>query len=72
MSWYEIMKPFRTNLRLVMKKYLCGMHAIFPGVDYSYNRVIFNVTIKYLLYFHCETIASDFFMVTFLKPGIYS
>ena len=37
LSWYKSMKPFRTNLKLVMEKNVCGIHDYFPGVDYSSN-----------------------------------
>ena len=36
MSWYKIIKPFRRNLKLVIKKYLCSLYEYFPGADSSY------------------------------------
>ena len=29
-SWYKNMKPFRSNLKLVINKYVCGMNSQFP------------------------------------------
>ena len=37
MSWYKIMKPFQTNLKLVIKTYFCVMHDAFTDVDYYSN-----------------------------------
>ena len=36
MYWYSSMRPFRTNLKLVMNKNLFSWHVSFPGVDSSY------------------------------------
>ena len=33
MSWYKMMKPFRTNLKLVIKEYFCVMHDSYSGID---------------------------------------
>ena len=46
MSWYKIMKPFRENLKLVINKYLCGMHDYFTGVDSSSKNIMLSVTSK--------------------------
>ena len=35
--WYKNMKPFRTNLKLVWKKFVYGMHGSFLGDDSSSN-----------------------------------
>ena len=48
MSWYTSMKPFRTNLELVIKKYLCSWHDSFDGVDSSSNYQVLSVTSKYI------------------------
>ena len=48
MSCYTRMKPFHTNLELVMKKYLCSWHDSFPGVDSNSNDQILSGMIKYI------------------------
>ena len=40
MSWYSSMKPFRTNLKLVINKYLCILHYYLPGFKSSSNSVM--------------------------------
>ena len=35
MYWYRNMKPFRNNLKLVMKKFLYSLHKFLPEVDSS-------------------------------------
>ena len=40
MSWYTNMKPFHTNLKLVIENYLYAMHDPFPGVEYYYDDLI--------------------------------
>ena len=42
MSCYRIMKPFITNLKLVINKYLCCLHESFPGFDPSSNDGMLN------------------------------
>ena len=42
MSWYKSMKPFRMNLKLVMKIYLGEIHDSFTDFDSSYNYVLLN------------------------------
>ena len=51
MSWYISMKPLVTELKLVIKKYLCGMHDSFPGADCSYDDFILSATITII--FEC-------------------
>ena len=33
------MKPFRTNPKLVIKKYFCDMHAPFLAIDTTYYKL---------------------------------
>ena len=65
MSWYKSMKPFRTNLKLVMEKNVCGIHDSFPVVDYSSNDFMLSGMIKYnflpLYYKNFKTMIYAFF-----------
>ena len=40
------MKKFWTNLKLVMEKYVCGMHDSLPGVDSTSKNCILIVMSK--------------------------
>ena len=42
------MKPFRTNLKLVIKKYLCIWHEYFPGVEYYSNDLMLSEISEYI------------------------
>ena len=42
------MKPFWTDMELVINKYLRSLHEYFPGVDSSYNYVMLSETSKYI------------------------
>ena len=44
MSWYKNMKPFRKNLKFVIKKYLRDIHYTFPGVGSSNNDLMLGET----------------------------
>ena len=48
MHWYRSMKPFRTNLKLVIKKHLCTFYNSCPGVKFSSNCVMLNGMSKYI------------------------
>ena len=48
MSWYRSMKPFQTNLKLVINKYLFNLNENLPGVDSVSNDVILSETSKYI------------------------
>ena len=45
--WYRSIKPFRTNLKLVLKEYLCIWHESFPGVDSYSSDLMSSGMIKY-------------------------
>ena len=59
------MKPFRTNLKLVMKKYFCSLHKPYPGVDYFSNDFILSETIKYIFLYNLNTISFEYIYVFF-------
>ena len=43
----NIMKPFRDNFVLVIKKYLCILYYSFPGIDSISNEQLLNGIMKY-------------------------
>ena len=49
-SWYRSMKPFRKNIKLVLKKKLCSLHHYFPGVESFSNDVMLSGASKYIFY----------------------
>ena len=55
------MKQFRTNLKLVIKKQLCGIHDSFPGVESYYNYVMLSVMSKDI-FNHLNTISFEFYI----------
>ena len=46
------MKPFQTNLELVIKKYLCSWNDSFPGVESSSNDQMLSGTINYISFYN--------------------
>ena len=48
MSWYTSMKPFQTNLEIVIKKYLCCWRDSLPRAYSSSNDQTFSVMSKYI------------------------
>ena len=48
MYWYSSMKPFQTNLYLVMNKFLCSWNVSLPEVYYYYNDMMLSVTGRYI------------------------
>ena len=56
-SWYIIMKLFRTNLKLVIKKYLCSFNESFPRVDSSSNDLILIEISKYISSYNFNSIS---------------
>ena len=56
-SWYRSIKPFQTNLKLVIKKYLCSLHESFPRVDSSSNDVMLIETSKYISSYNINSIS---------------
>ena len=57
------MKPFRKNLKLVIKIYLYGMYDYFPGVVYSYNDVMLSGVSNSL--FHLNTTSFELVYMNF-------
>ena len=49
-----------------------GMHAAFPGVNYSSNDVMLNGMSKYLLFSNFEEVWYAFFYDYYIKPNFYS
>ena len=66
------MKPFRTNLKLVINIYIYMfvVKATLPGADSSCNYFILVGISNDFLYCHCEIIASEIILVYFLKHGV--
>ena len=62
-SWYIIMKLFRTNLKLVIKKYLCSLHESLPRVDCSSNDGMLSEMSKYLCLYNSSTIRFDYIYI---------
>ena len=44
------MKPFRTNLRLITKNYLCILHEYLPGFDSSSDYVMLSEMINIFIH----------------------
>ena len=59
------MKPFRTILKLVIKKHLCNFHDYFPVVEYSSNDVMLNLISKHIVLYYFNTIRFEFLYITF-------
>ena len=53
------MKPFRTNLKLVINNYLCSVHKSFPEVDSSSNDVMLSENSKYICSYNFNSISFD-------------
>ena len=61
MYLYSNMKPFQTNLKWVIKKYLCGLHESFPGGGYASYYFMLSETSKYIFSYNFNTISLDFY-----------
>ena len=61
-SWYRIMKPFVTNLKLVINKYLCRLNESFPGVDFYSNFFVSIEISKYISSYNLNSITFDFYI----------
>ena len=61
-SWYSSMKPFQTNLKLVIKKFFCSWHESFPGVEYSSNYLVLSVMSKYISSYNLMSIMFEFYI----------
>ena len=64
MSWYTSMKPFRTNLELVMIKYMCSWYDSIPRVEYSLNDQMLIGMSKYVCFY-------NFIPISFFKLKLY-
>ena len=67
MSWYISMKLFLTNLKLVMKKYLCNWYEYFPWVDYSSNYRMLSEMIKDIYFYGFNSIIFEFLYLFFTQ-----
>ena len=63
MSCYKSMKTFQDNLELVINKYLCSLHDLFPGIDSISNKQVLSGMIKYNYYHN--------YISTFFKGYIF-
>ena len=70
MSWYNNIKPFRTNVKLFIFICVFVIKYFFPGDDSFCNYVILVVISKYFLCCCCEIKASETIMIYFLKHGV--
>ena len=61
------MKPFRRNLKVVINKYLCGMHKFSPCVDFSSNDGMLIGMSEYIYFYPLNTINFEFLHMMFLK-----
>ena len=71
MSWYKSMKPLRPNLKLVIKKQVCVMHAAFTDIESSSNYFMLNGMSTYFLFCHFEKSDSYFIIINFFKHNVY-
>ena len=71
------MKPFRYNLELVIKKYVCSLHDLFPGVDYSSNDQVLSGMSNYIYSYNYISIFFIVYlyftqMISEIKINLYS
>ena len=67
MSWYRNMKPFLTNLKLVIEKYLCIFPESFLKIDCSSNDLMLSELGKYIYSYNFNSISFGLYIFFLLK-----
>ena len=70
MSWNKSMKPFRDNLELVTKKYLCSFYDSFPGIDSISNEQVLSGMSKYNYSYNYNSISFELAIYLFTLTRI--